>query len=186
MTRRARLSPSQRVQILLEEYRALYRLAEMRMVSLDRRVPLAGTAVTAFLGGTTLLPPASQLAVLVLIPLSLVWLARTTVNHARSFEDAIRRIEQIERRVNRIAGSELLGFQSTHPSRGRAVGGRTGEETVRAVVMLAAAVLGGCLTVAIEGRVPFASTYAVYVAVIAVCLMHLIVIRRRYRYRESD
>lgn len=135
------MKPLDQINILMEEYRALYALAEFRMVSLDRRAPLAGTLISVLLGAVTILPRDGQLVVLLSLPLLLVWLVRTTINHARSFEDLIRRIDQIEVRVNDLAGHELLRFQSRHPSRGTTVGGRTGVETIAATLMLSAVLL---------------------------------------------
>lgn len=133
------------IEVLLAEYQAMYRLAEFRMSSLERRVPATGAAIVAFLGVLPLLPDSSQWIVLMVVPASLVWMVRTTINHARSFEDALRRIEWIEKQANAIAGQELLGFQSNHPSRGVTVGGRTGVETVGSVLLAAVIVLLSCL-----------------------------------------
>jgi hypothetical protein len=128
-----------------EEYRALYALVVFRMTALDRRVPVTVGAFAAAIVGLQVLPPQSQAMLLVLIPIASVWLIRTTINHARSFEDVLRRIEFIEQSVNQLVDKSVLGFQSLHPSRGRRVGGRTGYESVLAVLgsihlVLAAAV----------------------------------------------
>lgn len=122
-----------RVAIQLEEYRQLYALALYRLEALDQRIPLACAALGAMLASVIALPAELQWAVLLGSPLSLRWLVRTTINHACSFEDALRRIEELERSVNRQCGHRLLCFQSRHPSRRIRVGGRTGYETVRAV-----------------------------------------------------
>lgn len=139
------LSSSKHIDVLLEEFRALYGLAQFRMVALDRRVPLAGTALGLSLGGAFVAPLAIQIVVLMVLPIAVLWLVRTTINHARSFEDVLRRIEQIERRVNEIAGERLLAFQSSHPSRGEAVGGRTGRESVLAVLLVSTGALLACI-----------------------------------------
>ncbi|MEO1278808.1 MAG: hypothetical protein AAFV77_07630 [Planctomycetota bacterium] len=118
------------------------------MSALDRRVPLAGTALALSLGGAFVAPLPVQAMVLIVLPIAVLWLVRTTINHARSFEDALRRIEQIERQVNEIAGERLLAFQSSHPSRGEAVGGRTGKESVLAVALAASGSLVACLALA--------------------------------------
>jgi len=122
-----------RVDILMEEYRVLYTLVTLRLTSLDRRVPLAGASLAAFLGSVTVLPRDAQLVFLFGLPVALVWFLRATVNHARSAEDLLRRIEEIEREINRLCGEELLAFQSRHPSRGRQVGGQTTTESVKTV-----------------------------------------------------
>lgn len=142
------LTPREAIDVLLAEYEAMYRLAEFRMASLERRVPAAGATIVAFLGVLPLLPESSQWILLVVVPASLVWFVRTTINHARSFEDVLRRIEWIEKRANHLAGEELLGFQSKHPSRGTTVGGRTGVETVGAVMLASALVLLACVLLA--------------------------------------
>lgn len=118
---------------LLEEYRALYDLAVFRMSALDRRAPVTAGLFGVAIASIQAMPVPSQLFVFVATPLALVWLMRTTVNHARSFEDVTRRIETIEGEVNRRVGKPLIGFQSTHPSRGVYVGGRTGRESTLAV-----------------------------------------------------
>src|ERR1043165_4407131 len=121
--------PKEKVEVLFQEYPALYRLAEFRLNSLDRRALAAWAALTAFLTTFTALNSDAQSALLLGAPMALLWLLRTTINHARSFEDALRRLDEIECTVNGLAGEELLAFQSRHPSRGGAVGGRTGTET---------------------------------------------------------
>jgi hypothetical protein len=119
---------------IYEEYRAVYELALFRLNALDKRAPLTVAAFAGVLVSVQSLPASAQLLILLFLPPSLVWLMRTTVNHARSFEDALRRIEWLELSTNQRLGSEVLGFQSRHPSRGREVGGRTGTETVLAVL----------------------------------------------------
>ena len=185
------------IAVLLEEYRVLYQLAEFRLASLDRRIPLAGAALTTFLTSVPLLPGLAAVLLLVIVPISLVWFLRTTINHARSFEDALRRIEQIERAINESLNSELLRFQSSHPSRGRTVGGRTGVESVAAVAVVSAVLRGACLVlmrataetpftlVAAAADVSPGPVYAVYVAGIAAYLVHVLLRWRRYRYEAS-
>src|SRR5882724_10094282 len=138
------------IDLLMEEYRVLYTLVTFRMTSLDRRVPIATAALATFLGSIAAVPPASQSIFLIGLPLAQVWLVRTTVNHARSFEDVLRRIDEIERRVNSLAGEELLVFQSRHPSSGKATGGRTGMETVWTVYTTALLMLAACVYLAAQ------------------------------------
>jgi transcriptional regulator with XRE-family HTH domain len=173
------------ISILLEEYRALYALAEFRMVSLDRRAPLAGTLISVLLGAVTLLPHDGQLVVLLSLPLLLIWLVRTTINHARSFEDLIRRIDQIEVEVNALAGKNLLRFQSNHPSRGRAVGGRTGRETVAATLVLCGVLLVASSWLYRERMVAGLEglwTYHCYLAAATLSIMHNVKLWFTYRY----
>ena len=175
--------PSETVAILLAEYEALYQLAEYRMASLDRRVPAAGALLTTFVGLIPLIPDASGLILLAVVPASLVWLIRTTINHARSLEDVLRGIESLEGSLNQLAGARLLSFQSRHPSRGRTVGGRTGRETVDAVAMAAALLLGSCLYL---GFVVFDGlwhrpTYAIYISGVAAYAIAVLTCWRGYR-----
>jgi hypothetical protein len=90
------------------------------------------------------LPEPTQLLALVAVPISLIWLVRTTINHARSFEDALRRIEHQEHLINERLGVDVMGFQRSHPSKGSTVGGRTGTESVVAVAVAACVLLVGC------------------------------------------
>ncbi len=175
--------------ILLEEYRVLYTLALFRMSSLERRVPIGVGAMAAFLASALVLPPEGQLVLLVALPISLIWLLRTTINHVRSFEDAIRRIEEIEVAVNTLVGMPLLLFQSSHPSRGRNVGGRTGSETVESVVIACALTLLACLYLLIESplaALPLAPVYPLLVVVVAVALIHSTLRLRAYRYARNE
>jgi len=155
------------------------------MNALDRRVPAAGAAIVAFLGSVPLLPDAAGIVVLAAIPLSLVWFVRTTINHARSLEDLLRGIEGIERAVNAIAKSSLLGFQSDHPSRGTTVGGRTGFETVSAVGLAAVVLIGACSYLAdTPGSHPIASLfYTGYLIGVTGSILRWLVRWKRYRYR---
>lgn len=177
------------VGVLLAEYHALYKLAEFRMGALDRRVPGAGAAIVAFLSGVPALPEASGFVLLLAIPISIVWFVRTTVNHARSFEDLLRRIEQIELTINFVCESELMRFQSSHPSRGRAVGGRTGFETVSAVGLASAIMLGACemLMQSIgPGTVWVSLLYTNLLMVVAAYVLVYFWIWRKYKYPMID
>lgn len=135
------------VDALLEEYRQLYALIVYRLNALDQRIPITTAILTTVLVTVIALPPLLQGVLLVGLPPSLVWLVRTTANHARSLEDALRRIDQIESEVNAEAGRPVMVFQSSHPSRGVQVGGRTGEATVQAVLVAATMLLCGCVLI---------------------------------------
>jgi hypothetical protein len=121
--------------ILLEEYRALYQLAEFRLGSLERRAMLGWGGIAAYVAAVGTATEVMAWSLAWCVPITLVWLLRTTINHARSFEDVLRRLEEIEQRVNQLLGADLLQFQSRHPSRQRTVGGRTGEASVHAVAV---------------------------------------------------
>ncbi|UYV13491.1 MAG: hypothetical protein NCW75_04200 [Phycisphaera sp.] len=189
MTAQSNLDFCFRIDVLLEEYRALYGLAQFRMAALDRRVPLAGTALALSLGGAFVSPLSVQIVVLVVLPIAVAWLVRTTINHARSFEDALRRIEQIERHVNQIAGEPLLAFQSSHPSRGEAVGGRTGRESVLAVVLASTGSLVACLALVASLHhedTPWRLLYLLVPVGTSVMLAHELRQLERYTYRTRE
>lgn len=176
-----------RIQILLHEYEALYRLATFRMASLDRRIPLIGATLTAFLSSLVVLPRPAQAVLLIQLPAVLVWFLRTTATHACSFEDALRRIEEIELAINRIAQAELLAFQSRHPSRGRLVGGRTGTETVFSTFAAAVIMLTSCgyLAVAVAAfDTTILQLYLLFLTATLVALIKALHDWRRYRYSK--
>ena len=173
---------------LYEEYRALYGLVVLRMTALDRRVPVTAGALVAAVATVGAFPYASQVLVLFSLPIALVWFVRTTVNHARSFEDVLRRIEEIEGAVNAVVGGRVMRFQSSHPSRGRRVGGRTGTETVSAVVatsllLLMAAGFRMCQQrlLPITGEV----AYGMLLGGVGLWLLREVVVLRRYRYAPT-
>ena len=161
---------------------------QARITSLDRRVPVAATGIIALLSALVLLPEEARLAALWTLPIVLVWLLRTTINHARSFEDAIRRIDQIEQKINGISGAELMRFQSRHPSKGCGVGGRTGLEAIGAIYALSLASLGVAAWllghwVLEGGKLP---VLLGVMACVAVYLSLLFIRAWRYRYRPSN
>lgn len=175
------------VQVLLEEYRQLYELVRFRLAALDQRVPLAGVALVAALAGIGSLTVPMQVVFLVAIPLSLLWWLTMTATHARSFEDALRRIEEIEQRVNRLCGEELLVFQSSHPGRGQ-VGGRTGQQTVQAVLTASAIVLGACgiLADGVIGNSHWLIVFDALLAVIGAALLAHTSRLQRYAYKGTE
>jgi hypothetical protein len=177
-----------RIQILLEEYRALYSLLTFRLTAIDRRLPAIGGTLAAVLGSTTAMPDQTQRAFLLGLPVALLWLFLSTVQHARSKEDHVRRIDEIERLINRLAGEELLVFQSRHPNKARHPGGRTGFGSVFAVLTVCLIMLGFCWYSArippalLTGRDVFA--YLAYLAAAAVVMLVAVVRLSRYRYRR--
>lgn len=182
------LSDHARIQVLIEEYRALYGLLAFRLGAVDRRVPVAGGTFGAVLGGFAALPSDAQIVALLTIPAALIWLFRTIVSHARSKEDVLRRIDEIERQVNQIANEELISFQSRHPSRGRSVSGRSGLSSVFAVLTLAACALAacGCMAIRHAGFSPAAGVaYAAYLAAMLAWLLHGAWRLRGYHYEKS-
>lgn len=129
------MSRSETLTALLEEYRAMYELAIFRMTALDRRVPVTAGVFGVAVASLGAIPVSAQALLFLATPPALLWLMRTTVNHARSFEDVLRRIEQLEDAINHHVGEAALTFQSTHPSRRSHIGGRTSTESVAAVLI---------------------------------------------------
>ncbi len=172
---------------LAEEYRSMYVLVLFRLTALDRRIPVAGTTLAAFLGAANTLPMATRELLLVGLPIAAVWLLRLTVNHARSFEDALRRIEAVEQQLNALLGESVVGFQSHHPSRQLAIGGRTGDETVRAVLVAGLLLVAGCayLFAADHDRIA-AKLYAAAAGLIALYMVAFTGRLQRYRYRAES
>lgn len=176
------------IRVLVEEYRAMYGLLSFRLAAVDQRLPLVGGALLGVLGTVSSLPSAAQSGVLLAMPMALAWLLRMTVFHARSKEDVLRRIDEIERHVNQIAGEELLAFQSRHPSRARTISGRTGMGTVWSVLWFCLVGLLGCLALVVSQRPtdPRVLTgYAVYICIAAVDFVHVVFRLRRYRYTKA-
>ena len=181
---RASTDAAFRLDLLIHEYRALYPLVALRISSLERRIPVGGGAFAAFLLSATVLPLEGKILLLLGLPISLAWYLRTTINHALSFEDLLRRIGEIEERVNALVGERLLAFQSTHPNRNR-VGGRTGTGTVQSVFLACVLILAGCL-VLVQSLADLAGTpYNVYVLAVVLYLTGLMAMFHRYRYRRN-
>ena len=177
-----------RIQILLEEYRALYSLLTFRLTAMDRRLPAIGGTLAGILGSAAAMPDQTRLSFLLGLPIALLWLFLSTVQHARSKEDHIRRIDEIERLVNRLAGEELLVFQSRHPNKARHPGGRTGFAAVFAVLSVCLIMLGACMYM-IETPRPLLTpdrlaTYAAYLSGCAILMLAVTIRLSRYRYRR--
>lgn len=165
----------------------MYALATLRLNALERRAPVAGATLSGFLGAAAVLPTDARVAFLVGLPIALLWYLRTTVIHSWSFEDALRRIEELEHLINRVAGEPLLGFQSSHPSRGLSVGGRTGRETLVSVAGTCALLLAGCIALlATTDGLPGAAVaiYFGYATVACLAGARVLLRGRRYRYRK--
>lgn len=184
----APIGETERIRILLEEYRALYALLTFRLGAIDRRLPVAGGTVAALLGGVLALPSDAKGVALLATPALILWLFRTTAAHSRSKEDVLRRIDEIERHVNRIAGEELLAFQSQHPNQGRLVGGRSGIGSVLAVLSICVSSLSACVFLA--GRAFETTTwvfagYAAYVGLAMADITRCSLALVQYRYRRA-
>lgn len=181
------IGPETASQIALAEYRALYDLLRLRLNAMDRRVPFAAGTLGAALAGIPSMPPMPSVVMLILLPASLAWLVATATGHARSKEDHLRRIAEIELAVNELAGRELLAFQSRHPSQGRFVSGRSGRISVLATATGALAALGCCGAFYEATQPPPVSllAYFVYLVLIAAGVAYSLIRLRRYRYRKA-
>lgn len=167
----------------------MYGLLAFRLAAVDQRVPLVAGALMAVISSVGALPAASQWAVLLAVPIAISWLMRMTAAHARSKEDVLRRLDEIERHVNQLAAEELLAFQSRHPNRRKAVSGRTGMGSVSSVLALCFAGLLGCMAVAANRPAPppmFLVAYLGYIAVGVLDLVHVVLRLRRYRYAKAS
>lgn len=137
------LTSLERTSLLLEEYRALYGLLTFRLGAIDQRILLVAGTLVALVGSLSTLAVEQRLAVLLGLPAGCVWLYHTTLLHTRSKEDLLRRIDLIERQVNRLAGEEMLVFQSRHPNRKGSVGGRSGFGSVVGILAVSVCLIVG-------------------------------------------
>ena len=175
-----------RIEILLEEYRSLNTLLIFRLTAMDRRLPVSAGVFAATMASVAALPQDSRLAILLAMPLALLWLVRTTVQHARAKEDHLRRIDEIERMVNVLAREDLLVFQSRHPNRCLVPSGRTGKSTVLGVGVSGLVMLGLCAFLFLRDGIDFPTwIYFAYVAGVGLDLVWIFMVLDRYRYRKA-
>ncbi|QDV43894.1 hypothetical protein Enr13x_37540 [Stieleria neptunia] len=182
---RKNLSRRERIDVLFAEYDSLNQLLRFRLTAMDRRLPVAVTFMAATIAAVLALPLKLQLAVLIATPSAILWIGRTTVQHARAKEDNLRRISEIEQQVNEIAGEELLLFQSRHPNRAATVGGRTGMSVVFATTLNSLLMLLVCVALfgGEHGQVA-QFLYLVFVGAIAWDLIMGAVLLNRYVYQR--
>jgi hypothetical protein len=138
-----RLTDDQRIGILLEEYKVLYSFYTYRISSVEQRILIVLLVVSTALGLLTQVSGGLRVVLLVGLPLVVFYISRQGVLHVRSFEDSLRRIELIERRINGIAHEELLLFQTTHPSK-QIPGGRGSKDMIVTIASLSLIILVGC------------------------------------------
>lgn len=175
--------------VQLEEYRQVYALALYRLNCLDGRTPLTATLLTGVLGSVALLPPLLQLGVLLLLPLNMIWFVGSTIGHARSFEDCLRHIEGVEGALNHHFRRKLIDFQSSHPSGGIVVGGRTGEESVLMVLITSLVLLAACGLTFAALFTPETSeliAYLLYLGVVVACMLRSFRRLLNYQYRKRS
>ena len=177
-----------RIQILTEEYRALYSLLTFRLGVIDQRLPLAAGALAALLFTSSSLTTCQRLMFLWLVPASCIWLHRVVLLHTRAKEDVLRRIDEIETQVNRLASDELMVFQSQHPNRGRVVGGRSGFGSVLAILVVCLlGIVASFIFMAFEfgsNRVALAA-YSLYGIAVTCELIYSTRRLRKYRYQRA-
>jgi len=179
------LGPRDRIDILLEEYRALNALLMFRLTAMDRRLPISVGFMAAAIAALLALPPDSRMAVLIITPPALLWLVRTTVQHARAKEDHLRRIDEIEQTIHSIAGEKLLVFQSHHPNRAEFAAGRTGIATLVATSSGAFGMLMLCLFLFRREATPLPHwLYLVYITAISIDVLLGPIALARYRYQK--
>lgn len=173
--------------MLMEEHRALYGLLSFRLAAVERSLPIAGGTLAAILSGSASLPPETQRVVLLAMPAALLWLMRTTCAHARSKEDVVRRLGELEGAVNHIAGEELLAFQSRHPNRGQHVSGRSGGTTVFGVLSFCLTAVTACAWMAIPlwPDSVVQTAYSAYVVSVATDIVATVWRLGRYVYRKT-
>lgn len=180
------LSAKDRIKILLAEYQSLNALLLFRLTALDRRLPVTAGFLTAAVASSLALPLHAQPVVLVATPAAMLWLVRTTLCHAFAKEDHLRRIDEIERAIDAIAGEQLLVFQSQHSSRGQFPAGRSGLTAILAVSSAALLIVVLCL---LQFLVNFESIldwlYVCYVVGVAVAIIVAPVQLVGYSYRRK-
>jgi len=185
--KRGPLTEVQQIDILLTEYGVLYALLEWRLSAGDRRLFVSAGLLTGLLTAIHALDDATAQLLLWGLPVLLWVIFSAMVGHTRSKEDLLRRIDEIERRFNALADSELLAFQSQRPIRHQAVGGRTGSTGIKAMLavnisLLLAAVL--FLWPASAPLSPLLVCYGMWAAVWAGLMLHQALTLQNYRYER--
>lgn len=179
------LSDSQKIDILLVEYGVLYSLLQWRLTASDRRLFVAGALIVGVLSAMHALNAAAARLLLWGLPVLLWVILTAAVGHARSKEDLLRRIDEIEQRVNRLAGIQLLAFQSRRPT--STVGGRTGTQAVNGTLALCISVVLGAtlfLQPVEDVRSSIAVCYGLWAAAWAAWMIREAVMLRNYRYER--
>lgn len=186
-TRSSPLTDVQQIDILLEEFGVLYALLQWRLNAADRRLFVSGSLLAGVLTAIHTLDSATGLLLLWGLPVLLWVIFSAMAGHARSKEDLLRRIDEIERRVNSLAGVELLAFQSQRPRAGRAVGGRTGTTAINATLALNMALLLGAVAFLWPGGAvapPMVAGFAMWAAFWSWLMLRMAVGLRHYRYER--
>jgi hypothetical protein len=164
----------------------LYSLLQFRLNAMDRRTPALTGLLAVLLGTLHVMEADVARALLIGVPIGLFAFVLTSTNHARSQEDLLRRIEELEMMINHRVGENLLGFQSSHPSRATTVGGRTATLWVRAIVLLCVAALLSCTYMFVRIGASSAATigYLAYCTVVTLAILVQAARIERYRYAK--
>lgn len=180
------LTDVQKIDILLVEYGALYALLQWRLTAADRRLFVAGALIAGVLTALHTLDVAASRLLLWALPVVLWVILSATIGHARSKEDLLRRIDEIEQRINALAGTTLLAFQSRRSN--RAVAGRTGLRAVNGTLALCIVVLLGAvlfLQPAEDVHAPAAIAFGMWAAAWAGLMVRDALLLRYYTYERS-
>ena len=127
--------------------------------------------------------PETRVAMLLAIPTAVWCLARAAAQHAKAKEDHLRRIDEIERHVNRLAGQELLVFQSRHGSRGTHTGGRTSRSALTAITLGALTTLFLSVFLFLQSNSQFPTlVYSGFVALVGIDIVFMPFSLKKYQY----
>ncbi len=175
------------IDILLDEYRALYALLAIRLGAMEKRIPITGAALYTVVVSVPALEPIPRTLLLFMLPAAAVWFLRTTTSHARAKQDVKLRLIQVEQHVNSLVGEELLAFQSRHPSAGREVAGRSAQDSVLAVYFGSLGLLAACgfvaATVGLSHTIPLWVYFGILGGTAAMLTWDIVFIRS---YRSSS
>jgi len=181
------ISEAEQIRILLQEYRVLYGLLQWRLAAADRRILVVGGLLAGVMTAIRTLDVDSARLLLWGLPVALWVIVSVAVGHARSKEDLLRRIDEIEHHINRLADSELLAFQSRHPHRGRSVGGRTSATAINGILALCIGILAICCRlyqIRVGESADYMTAYLVHAGLWAVLMLRTATVLQRYRYER--
>lgn len=180
------MQANEKIDVLLAEYSVLYKLLLTRIHLIERRAPVATATLAVALGSVVVLPSILRAFVLLTLPLLSYWLFRATTSHARSKEDILRRIDEIERHVNFLAEDELLIFQSQHPNRVAIGASRSVRDTLASSAVAALLLLiGSCVVAVTELPEVYMVQFTAYATITGLAVMNALLSVQHYKYRKS-
>lgn len=170
--------------VLLSAHQTFYELYQIRLNAVEKRLPIGAIIVSALFGSLTVVSKDIQVLYLCGIPIALIYLTKTTITHLESFEDLLRRIEEIEKKINNIVGEKLLMFQSEHPSRGWTVAGRFGRDSINSVSILSIMVLVACVYILyrMNYHLIWQVLYYFYVSLVGLLIVIKRICLKKYKY----